>query len=906
MLIIASLLAAFLSVSAQNSSEPADSLVRLMSAQSAELIQNNGESLRKVIGPARFLHNGTYLICDTAYWYVESEVINAVGHVKILQDETVLTSDKLDYLIKDDLAQFRGSVVQLDDKEHNTLRTRHLDYNTKDSVAVFRKGASMRDKDGQIIESDDGSYDSKTKIFKFENNVNMFTDSVFVKTGKLTYFSSESLAEFDNGIDAWQGSSMLSSISGTYDRDAELFHFYENVHGLTDTQEGWADTLHFAKLTSDIELHGNVQINDDEKKVAGLAGHVFYVDSLERITMTVDATVIAEVKDSVKTQDTIYFAADRLIHTSIRKCDIDSSQVEASKKRLEEVSVDPVSEYRRKAAEEAQKKADEQEKELAKAQGRKLDNPMNPEEGGGKPLPEQQQGAEAAPEQSAAAEMPAEEAETAEDTGETPDGTSPDAGNEDGENPEDVETVKELGDTTKIAFMEAVGSVRIFKSDMQARCDSLLYTDLDSLARMYVEPIVWNEGNRQYSSDSLTIVVKDNRMKKANLMSNAFITIQEDSVSFDQIRGAEMTAYFDTATVLQRFDALGGANAMFFLEENGALATVNKVESKMLSAYFDNGELQRIYYFENPHNDAYPTVQLTGDDKQMKGFKWDPDKRPTGKEDITPYEVRYTERPEYENRPQAEFKQTEIYFPGYMKEVKAGIAARDSARAASRQMRDSLKLDAPPREIPDSVAVSGMQQPQDSLMADGLTSGEEALSAEAQEGTAKPEESAPAEGNEPAGESSERSETAAEEAPESGAGSESGSGPADVAAPRDTIAVTLSEKELKKAERDTLRARKQAAHEAKWAEKDAKDAAKAAAKAEKEQKKYRANILKQLETRDANELKEQAVIEKYVQKYLKKKEKLDRREAAKLEKKKLKKPGKPLLSKKADDVSDDL
>ena len=136
-----------------------DSLVVLVSSKSAQLVDVDGASYRKVVGPARFLHNDTYLLCDTAYWNVETEIIDAWGHVSILQEETVLTSDKLTYLVKEDLAQFRGSVVQLTDKDHNTLRTRHLDYNTKDSVAVFMNGGAMRDKDGQIIDSRRGTYD---------------------------------------------------------------------------------------------------------------------------------------------------------------------------------------------------------------------------------------------------------------------------------------------------------------------------------------------------------------------------------------------------------------------------------------------------------------------------------------------------------------------------------------------------------------------------------------------------------------------------------------------------------------------------------------------------------------------------------------------------------------------------
>ena len=189
---------------AQNSKqEKKDSLVVLLSSKSAQMVDVEGARYRKVVGPARFLHNNTYLICDTALWNVETQIIDAWGNVCILQEETVLTSDNLQYLVDDNLAQFRGSVVQLTDKDHNTLRTRHLDYNTQDSVAVFMNGGAMRDKDGQIIESRNGTYDSKVKKFTFQNDVNMFTDSVFVKTKELVYESDLNLATFGCATDAW-------------------------------------------------------------------------------------------------------------------------------------------------------------------------------------------------------------------------------------------------------------------------------------------------------------------------------------------------------------------------------------------------------------------------------------------------------------------------------------------------------------------------------------------------------------------------------------------------------------------------------------------------------------------------------------------------------------------------------
>ena len=107
---------------------------------------------------------------------------------------------------------------------------------------------------------------------------------------------------------------------------------------------------------------------------------------------------------------------------------------------------------------------------------------------------------------------------------------------------------------------------------------------MDSLAKLYVNPAVWQEGSRQYVADSIYVVVRNNAMDKASLMSNSFITIQEDRDHFDQIKSAEMMAYFDPAGQLSRFDALGGVQALFFIKEEDVIATVNRADSKMLTA----------------------------------------------------------------------------------------------------------------------------------------------------------------------------------------------------------------------------------------------------------------------------------------------------------------------------------
>ena len=885
-------LTACLSLSAQNKkSEEKDSLVVLLSSKSAQMVDIEGARYRKVVGPARFLHNNTYLICDTALWNVETKIIDAWGNVSVLQEETVLTSENLKYLIDEDLVQFRGAMVQLTDKDHNTLRTRHLDYNTKDSVAVFMNGGAMRDKDGQIIESRTGTYDSKINTFTFNNDVNMFTDSVFVKTKELVYESDLDLATFGSATDVWKDENMLSSNRGWYDRGRELFFFADKVHVMSEDQEAWCDTLFFHRSTSDIEMLGNTQITDTTRNVFALAGRVEYIDTLSKVTLTRKPAVISQTEDQSGAIDTVYLGADKLVYYTQMKFEISDAVNADADKRLKSLEVDPVGEFRRKAAEAAAKAAEEEAKKdpnyrpkASKPKGNAAPpeptgrpTRVAPSSGGAKPNPQARPQRPTRPERPERPERPAPSSNgdiktsadqpAAKDSLSVKDSLSiPDslAMSDSLAVTDSLAVADSLDmtpkDSTRIGFLQAVGKVKIYKKDIQVACDSLLYCDLDSLARLYKEPLIWQEITRQYSADSVTLMIKDGKMQKASLMSNAFIVIKEDEKSFDQIKGTEMLAYFGSEGELVRFDVLGGASALFYLEENGVLATVNKPESKMLSAVLKDGEIQRIYYFEEAKNDGYPVVQMTADDKQLKGFNWLPERRPADRKAVTPLSLRPGERLRYAAHPRAKYKQTDIYFPGYMNDVYRQIEVRDSLRRVREWERQIAEQEAAEKARLDSLAVTDSLATGTSLT-DSLSTGPARL---------------------PVSDSLSVSRDSLSAHRDSLATGLDSLALSDSLAVMDSVIVTEPTKEElraaakaekarikaeKKAARELKRQERQAAKEARWAELDKRDAEKAAAKEARLKAKERERKRKALEDAARQAEKDAQTLEKYRRKF---------------------------------------
>lgn len=806
-----------------------ESLIRLVKASSIGLEEKFGQPFRKAID-ATFLHNGTYLVCDTAYWNVDQKFINAWGHVKLTQGNITLTSEKVDYDIEASQAMFRGELVELKDDKQNILRTMSLDYNTKDSLAVFHDGASMKTKEGQVIESDHGYYNTSIKLVNFIGNVNMYSDTVYIRTAALDYSTPDKVAYFIRPIDFWREGDMLSSKSGWYNKDSETFFFRDNVHGMSSDQEAWCDSMYFYRTPKDVLMLGHAQMQDTVKKVVAMSEYMLYESSLSKFTMYDDAAVAIRTEHDDKV-DTLYGGADTLIYKAIKFGDIPDSVKVESEQRLQEIMVDAVAAYRQKAAEDAKAEAKKAAQEKAEKEQGKRKSPPKKE----------------APPAPKVEEIPQESSTAVDSTVTTVDSLSDvqtritdslsvtaDTSSiktlqsvnspvtDPAPAPEDTTVLTSDKDSTDIGFIFGKGNVRIYREDIQMCCDSVLYSDLDSVARFFVDPVIWNEGNRQYSSDSIFVLIRNNTADRASLMSNAMIITQEDSLCFDQIKSTEVMAFFNEKTQLKRFDALGTANAVFYLEENEAIATANVVESKMFTGTFNNGELSRVHYFDSPKNDAYPVVQLPEDFKRLKGFNWQPERRPSCKEDITPLAVKQSQREEYAAHPKTSFPHTDLYFPGCMEQIRKGLEHNRQVKDSLDRVRQNAK-DAEKQSVGDTTRNS-LKGTLDSLdRADSLN---------------------------PANQTS----------------------LADTLASVDSMVndtPVLSESEIKKKAAQERR-------EQHWKELDARDAAKAEAKRQKEMERQRRKTLRKLKAYKRQEAEDERKLQRYIRKYQKQKAKEDR------------------------------
>ena len=195
--------------------------------------------------------------------------------------------------------------------------------------------------------------------------------------------------------------------------------------------------------------------------------------------------------------------------------------------------------------------------------------------------------------------------------------------------------------TKKERNLYAFHHVKLFKPDLQASCDSLVYFRPDSTIRLYGEPLLWSGAN-QLISDSVTIQTANDEISKMYLVNNAFIisradsAINEiiDSLQFNQIRGKNMTGFFHE-NKMHRIEVTGNGQTIYYAKDkNEKNFSVNRADCSDMVILVDENKVKSITLLNAPDGTIFPILEMPTRELRLKGFIWKEHKRPKTKADI--------------------------------------------------------------------------------------------------------------------------------------------------------------------------------------------------------------------------------------------------------------------------------
>lgn len=181
-------------------------------------------------------------------------------------------------------------------------------------------------------------------------------------------------------------------------------------------------------------------------------------------------------------------------------------------------------------------------------------------------------------------------------------------------------------------------NVKIFKSDLQGKCDSIHTSQNTGLTRMFNNPILWS-GKSQITGDSIQLLSnkETNKLDSLRVLQNAFM-IQKDSLSkddFNQIKGRNIYGKFEEND-LRIMLVKGNAESLYYNrnEESLKLETITKEIASDIEFTLENNEIIQTKYFKKTEGKTFPPSEFPSEEKKFKGFIWREDEQPKTVEDI--------------------------------------------------------------------------------------------------------------------------------------------------------------------------------------------------------------------------------------------------------------------------------
>lgn len=226
----------------------------------------------------------------------------------------------------------------------------------------------------------------------------------------------------------------------------------------------------------------------------------------------------------------------------------------------------------------------------------------------------------------------------------------------------------------KKSFLRAYRKVRIFKTNMQARADSLSYNETDGEMHLMRQPVLWI-GTKQITGDEIRVYSNPEKeiTDSVRVLGNAFAISKVDSLNmkdeFHQIKSKNMVVYLkDNAIDVAK--AVGNAQAITYADdENQKTHEITRIGVALstcgeIVAEFVEKKLENVSCNIGANQDTYPMSKISREQRFFKDFNWNTKDRPRKWNDIfvdTPNypEIQYESDNSLFNHAEAERKKLE-------------------------------------------------------------------------------------------------------------------------------------------------------------------------------------------------------------------------------------------------------
>lgn len=177
--------------------------------------------------------------------------------------------------------------------------------------------------------------------------------------------------------------------------------------------------------------------------------------------------------------------------------------------------------------------------------------------------------------------------------------------------------------------------VKVYRTDVQAVCDSLVFNSLDSCLTMYRDPIVWND-NRQLLGEKIEVYMNDSTVRLARVIGQALsVELIDKEEHYNQVSSRLMDAYF-TDGALRRLVSTGNVKSVYYIsdDKDSTLTNLNYIETDTMRLFMSpTRQLEKIWA-PKAVGTIYPMTQIPPERYKLPEFAWFDKLRPTSPADV--------------------------------------------------------------------------------------------------------------------------------------------------------------------------------------------------------------------------------------------------------------------------------
>ncbi len=196
-----------------------------------------------------------------------------------------------------------------------------------------------------------------------------------------------------------------------------------------------------------------------------------------------------------------------------------------------------------------------------------------------------------------------------------------------------VRTAKNPNDSS-LRYLQIYHHVRIFSDSLQAVADSVYYSGLDSIFRLFINPVAW-AGGYQITGDTMFLYTKNKKPDRLYVFENSLVVGKSYTNMYNQIKGNTLNGYFKNG-VIDYMRSKGSAEAVYYVKDDSmALVGVNRVnKADIIDMIFLNKQLNKVVLRQDADGIMYPIKKVNIDEMRLRNFKWLEDRRPKTKYEL--------------------------------------------------------------------------------------------------------------------------------------------------------------------------------------------------------------------------------------------------------------------------------